>query len=978
MDSLHKGAKDLFIAALEREGPDRDAFLAAACGDDTALREEVESLLRFHELDSTGLPTPAPPAPEQQRSFAPGFVFAMRYRMVTRLGRGGMGDVWRADDLMLETPVALKLIRSTSQAGRERLLQEVRLARRVTHPSVVRVFDVGEADDEVFFSMELVEGQDLATLLRHAGRLAPGRVVEIARQLCAGLHAAHTEGVLHRDLKPANVLVDLGGRVRITDFGIAVPAGTPGSRTIAGTPRYMAPEQRIAGANLSPQTDLYALGVVLYELLTGHPPERGGPGDGEILPPSKLAPGIEPSFENVILRALSVAPGARPTSAAAFSAALPGDEAEVLAMRGVIATANTRAFWTRAWWMGVAGVFVLLAGLAAFLAPRGSGGLTSSDEIVLADFVNTTTEPLFDGALKVALAVALEQSPFLKVFPDNRIQETLRLMERPADSPITREVAREIAVRERLKATISGSIASLGRNYVLALEATNALNGEVMAREQVEASSKEEVLTALGTAASHLRERLGESLQSVSQFDVPLPRATTPSLEALHAYALAVDEGSNASIEVSAIPHLQRAIELDPDFAMAQAALSGVYANTSQTALAPVYSKRAFDLRDRVSERERYFISWRYYRDALQDWAKALDLARAWTAAYPREAVAFNALGLAAELHGLRSEAEKALRRAIELDPSFIPPKGNLGDNLLRQHKVEEAKAHVEQMISSGVDYQALYRTGYLVALLQDDAAGMAKHLAAARKTRDVLDVANWEARTAAFYGRLAEGHEGVDAARRQAIQLDFKEWAARYTVEDAEIHAIVGRCGEARRSARAALEWSRDSSSLDIAARALGWCGDPLALELTRELAQRFPNASLRLHVSAPIDTAAYLVRTGNLTGALDQLDRVKPYEDATMAKLWPAFLRGHIYAARKEFARAAAEFQHVIDGRSESVDSLLYPMSLLGRARVAVAAGDRASAEQYYEQLFQLWRGADNDLEPLVEARREAARLH
>ena len=265
MSSLYKGAKDLFIAALEHEGPERDAFLANACGEDTALREEVDSLLRFHENDSTGFPTPAtaPPEPPPPRTFAPGFVFGMRYRMVTRLGKGGMGDVWRADDLMLETPVALKLIRSTSQAGRERLLQEVRLARRVTHPAVVRVFDVGEADDEVFFSMELVEGQDLASVLRHAGRLAPGRVVEIARQLCAGLHAAHSEGVLHRDLKPANILVDQHGRVRITDFGIAVPTSATGAVPTAGTPMYMAPEQRTPGAAISPQTDLYALGVVV-------------------------------------------------------------------------------------------------------------------------------------------------------------------------------------------------------------------------------------------------------------------------------------------------------------------------------------------------------------------------------------------------------------------------------------------------------------------------------------------------------------------------------------------------------------------------------------------------------------------------------------------------------------------------------------------------------------------------------------------
>jgi tetratricopeptide (TPR) repeat protein len=573
--------------------------------------------------------------------------------------------------------------------------------------------------------------------------------------------------------------------------------------------------------------------------------------------------------------------------------------------------------------------------------------------------------------------VALEQSPFLKVFPDDRVQETLRLMERPDPERITREVAREVAVREHLKATISGSIASLGRNYVLALEAVNAQSGDVMAREQVEAGSKEEGADGARQGGLGAARTAGRVAHTLREFDVPLPRATTPSLEALHAYALAMDRG-NVSIAVSAIPHLQRAIELDPDFALAQAALSGVYANTSQTLLAPVYSKRAFELRDRVSERERYFISWRYYRDALQDWAKALELARAWTVAYPREAFAFNALGLAAELHGLRGEAEGALRKSVEFDPSFLPPKGNLADNLLRQNKLDEAMTLVTQWTAAGVDYQALYRVGYLASLLRGDAAGMASYLASARKTRDVLDVANWEGRADAFFGRLTAAHDGVRAATQQALQLNFKEWAARYSTEDAEIHAILGRCTEARRSARAALDWSRDSATLDIGARALGWCGDPQALEITRELATRFPNASLRLHVSAPIATAAYMVRTGNLEGALTTLDRVKPFEDATMAKLWPAFLRGQIYMARNEPDRAAMEFQHVIDHRSESSDSLLYPMSLLGRARAAAAVSERATAEQYYNQLFELWRSADRTLEPLVEARREAARLH
>ncbi len=976
MSSLHKGAKDLFIAALERDEPERAAFLADACGEDTALREEVESLLRFHDQDSTGLPATEPPA-QSRPVFAPGFVFAGRYRMVTRLGRGGMGDVWRADDLMLETPVALKLIRSTSQAGRERLLEEVRLARQITHPAVVRVFDVGEAEDEVFFSMELVEGQDLAAVLRHAGRLAPTRVVELARQLCDGLGAAHARGVLHRDLKPANILIDHEGRARITDFGIAVLAGGPGRMGTAGTPLYMAPEQRIPGATLSTQTDLYALALVLYELATGQHPMHAATPDGRIAPPSTLAPDIDPAFEKVILRALSAAPDDRPTSAAAFAAFLPPDETERRHRRVAITPPAERHVWMRAWWIAVAAGLVLLAGLAGFLAPRGSSGITSLDTIVLADFANTTDEPLFDGALKVALAVALEQSPFLKVFPDDRMRETLRLMKRPAEQRITREVAREIALREQLKATLSGSIASLGRNYVLALEATNAQTGDVVAREQVEASSKEGVLTALGTAASRLRERLGESLASLREFDVPLPRATTPSLEALNAYALGLEEG-RMTVRATAIPHLLRAIEIDPDFALAQAALSGVYANTSQTALAPAYSRRAFELRDRVSERERYFISWRYYRDALQDWVKALELARAWTAAYPREAFAFNSLGLAAELNGLREEAEPALREAIRLDSRFVPPYGNLGGVLVGLNKLAEAKAVVQQAHLAGVTSIGIHRAGYLVAFLEGDADGMARHLADARKSRDeVLDSGDWEPRVAAVHGRLTEAGEGFKAGIQLAIRLGFLEVAANYSVKDAEINAILGRCDAARRSVAAALEWSRDSATLDIGARSLAWCGDAQSTELGREIERRFPTASLRLRASMPVNTAAFAVRSGDLQGALTQLESAKPYEDSTMAKLWPAFLKGHIFALRNDPGRAGLAFQFVIDHRSQSPDSMLYPMALLGRARAATAAGEPEAAKRYYAMLLDLWKSGDADLQPLIEARREAARL-
>ena len=482
------------------------------------------------------------------------------------------------------------------------------------------------------------------------GLLSSDRVSEIGRQLCAGLEAAHAKGVLHRDLKPANVLIDEQGQVRITDFGLAVQREAGGGSTIAGTPAYMAPEQLTPGATLSERTDLYALGVVLYELVAGQHPLRSVGAAGQPLPPSIWAPGVDRALERAIIQAISPAPEDRPASAAAMAALLPGSDAASLDSASALALRSQRRsrFWMAAG--GLAVVVAVLAIVAPSFLSRASA-LTEQDTIVLADFANTTGDPVFDGTLKVALAVALEQSPFLKVYADERMRETLRLMERPVDEPVTPAIARELARREQLKALLAGSIGTIGSNYVITLEAVNAETGEIMASEQAEAAGKEQVLTSLGLAASRLREKLGESLASIEQYDVPLPRATTSSLEALQSYSRALDEGRIAP-RIEAIPHLKRAIELDPEFALALALLSGVYANTGQSALAPEFSRRAFELRDRVSERERFFISWRYYRDAAQAWDKALELTQAWTAGYPREAIAFNSLGIAATYLG--------------------------------------------------------------------------------------------------------------------------------------------------------------------------------------------------------------------------------------------------------------------------------------------------------------------------------------
>ena len=900
--------------------------------------------------------------------FAPGEVFADRYRIVTCIGRGGMGEVWRADDLVLQTPVALKVIDAEGAAGRERILNEVRLARQVTHAAVCRVFDVGQTDTELFYSMELVQGEDLSTLLRRMGRLPVEKVRDIGQQLCAGLAAAHAQGVLHRDLKPANILMDQDGMVRITDFGIAVIRGGSGGRTLIGTPGYMAPEQFEPGRQLSERTDLYALGVVLYELLVGDLPFPEGPrGSAAPVRPSALVPDVDPHLERVILRSLALDPRKRPASAAEMADQL-------------FSAADQRPRNRRPWLAGGALALVVGVGaaLASLLVSRPGRALTDQDTIVVADFTNSTGEAVFDGTLKVALAIALEQSPFLKVFPDDRVREDLRLMRHAPDEPITRSVAREVARREQLKALVDGSIASFGNHYVLALEALNAETGDVMAREQMEVPEKEQVLTSLGTVTSRLREKLGESLPSIRRFDMPVARATTASLEALHAYSLSLDQGRMLP-RVEGIPHLKRAIDLDPNFALAYAQLSSIYANSNQSADAPAYSRKAFELRDNVSERERFFISWRYFRDAEQAWDKALELSQSWTRTYPREASAFNSLGLASSTFGQYEKAADAFRESIRLDPKFSTPYGNLSGVLMELGKLDDARRLIRETRAKGMEPLNLRQNEYLVAFLQHDESSMAGELARLRTTPDAPFADAWEARVAAAGGRFQSAqelfHRGVEAAVRGGL----RELGGQWTMEAAELQAIAGDCMGAGKTIASGLELSRDNFTLERAARSLALCGAAGEVSnLSSELNRRFATGTLTVRLQVPVIRAALALQRQEPARAIEILQPVKSFDDAPAAEFWPAYLRGQAYLRLKDGAAAAGEFRHIVDHHGVAPTSPLYALAHLGLARATLLSpSDPAAARGHYERFFSLWDRADLTLPPFADARSESARL-
>jgi tetratricopeptide (TPR) repeat protein len=942
MSSSPGRAKELFLAALDHAPAERMAFMRRAAGNDEALRADVESLLAAH--DNTGTAPAEPPAD----AFSAGEVFAGRYRMVTRLGRGGMGDVWRADDLVLGMPVALKLVRSTTVTAEVLLRNEVRLARRITHPAVCRVFDIGEERDQLFLSMELVQGEDLAALIQHVGRLPSEKVADIGRQLCEAVAAAHAQGILHRDLKPANILVDDDGSVRITDFGIAVTRDQQVPNTGVGTPGYMAPEQLTSGAMVSERTDIYAVGLVLYELLVGRAAfelQRSAP---VFARPSTIVRGVQPELERVVMAALSPDPNQRPRSAA-----------EIAQRLALVARPTASRRRVPLLTLAAAAMVILAIGWLS-RPPRGAATLTAQDTILLVDFANATGEPVFDGTLKVALAVAMEQSPFIKVFPDERVAQTLRLMNRREDERLSRAVGRELAQREQLKALVAGSIASLGRNYVVAIEAINSQTGDVMAREQFEVAQKEQVLAALGEAAARLRNKLGESLASIQHFDVPLPRATTSSLEALHSYALALDQDRLVA-RVGAVPHLKRAIELDPDFA-----------------LAPALSRRAFELRDRVSERERFFISWRYYHDATQDWDKALDLARTWTATYPREPFAFNSLGAAFSALGQYEQAIEPFQAAARLDPSFVAPIESIAATFLAMNRTTEVADAVRRAATLRPDLLSLRRFGFLLALIDNDATAMAREIDAARRLPDGVLAADWPARVAAAGGRMQAAHDLFRRATLDVARAELPETAAQWSASDAEAHAAVGQCVDARSDAAAGLALSRDNFTLERAGRAYALCGASAeAATLSQELTTRFPDATLTRRLQLPLIEATLALQHGDASRALALLEPVKPYERARGAELWPSYVRGLSYLATKDAAAARRQFEEIMGRGGEAPDSVLLALSHLGLARAAALTGDAAAARREYDTFFAAWHDADADLPVLRQARVEYARL-